>query len=395
MTEVTDRPGLYRVLVAVETDATRYYGPDASRPALLEATQAEQMLAHLAADLQALLPDISRCGLIAPGALYDQTQVLRPGYPVFAALEATATGDAGRFQPGLASIGAAGGRMPVDDLQPFDDVPLGMLQVLPLAIHGPAALVAELGHAMEYRFLEEGQLSAHSANWLAAAFGISINHARLMTLTDLNALLRLQLEHFGFLPLWDLLDAALTGREEELAVTTAAGQTFQWRDAAVHTDFQTFDYWANEGGGAGLPAGNSALAEAYADHTREMRQYLTTLGAHGLTVEFHLPGAEDCLTGSFFREVTDAAPEEPDPVVTEHSLGGLGTVAITVVREGQIENYYPLRPNGLNDIHACLRDRITGGHTIAFPGALVYDETTRRLCPDAADFPSGDSTRPI
>jgi hypothetical protein len=112
MTDVSDRPGFYRVMVAIETDATRYYGPDASRPALLEATQAEQMLAHLAADMQALLPDISRCGLIAAGALYDQTQVLRPGYPVFAALEATATPGAGRFQPGLVSIGGTGGRMP-------------------------------------------------------------------------------------------------------------------------------------------------------------------------------------------------------------------------------------------------------------------------------------------
>jgi hypothetical protein len=395
MTDVTDRPDFYRVMVAIETDATRYYGPDASRPALLEATQAEQMLAHLAADMQALLPDISRCGLIAAGALYDQTQVLRPGYPVFAALEATATPGAGRFQPGLVSIGGTGGRMPVDDLQPFDDIPLGMLQLLPLSIHGPAPLVTEIGHAMEYRFLEEGQVSAHSASWLAAAFGVSVNHARLMTLTDLNALLRLQLEHFGFLPLWDLLDAALAGREDALAVTTPSGQTYEWRESAVHTDFQTFDYWAARGGGADLPAGRLALAEAYADHTREMRQYLTTLGAHGLTVQFHLPGAGDCLEGSFFREVSEAATAGPDPTVTEHSLDGLGTVAITVTHGGMIENYYPLSPGGLNDIHACLRDRVAGGHTVAFPGTLVYDETTRRLRPDAADHPPGGGPRPI
>ena len=390
MTDVTDRPGRYRIMVAIETDATRYYGPDATRPALLDATQAEQMLAHLAADLQALLPGISRCGLIAAGALYDQTQVLRPGYPVFAALEATATGGAERFQPGLVSIGATDGKMPVDDLQPFKDIPLGMLQLLPLAVHGPTPLVSELGHAMEYRFLEEGQLSAHSANWLAAAFGVSVTHARLMTLTDLSAMLRLQLDHFGFLPLWDLLDAALTGQESELAVTNLAGQTFEWRDAAVHTEFQTFDYCATRGAGADLPAGHLALAEAYADRTREMRQYLTTLGAHGLTVKFHLPGDADRLEGTFFREVTGATAGSADPVVTEQSLGGLGTVAVTVVHEGRIENYYPLDPRGLNDIHACLRDRVTGGHTVAFPGTLVYDETTRRLCPDIMDLPLGD-----
>ena len=73
----------YRVLVAVETDATRYYGANASRPGLLGASDSEQLLAHLAADLKSLLPGISRCSLITAGALFDQTQVLRPAYPVF------------------------------------------------------------------------------------------------------------------------------------------------------------------------------------------------------------------------------------------------------------------------------------------------------------------------
>jgi len=382
MADSTGGAGFYRIMVAIETDATRYYGPDAVRPAVLDAARTEQLLAHLAADLQALLPELSRCSLIAAGALYDQTQVLRPGYPLFAALEATATGASGRFQPGLVSIGAAGGRMPVPELQPFGDIPLGMLQLLPIVVHGPAPLVAEIGQAMEYRFLEEGQLSAHSATWLGPEFGITINHARLMTLTDLSALLRLQLEHFGFLPMWELLDAALAGRAETLTVTTSAGQRYEWTDGAVHTDFQTFDHWANKGGGANLPAGRLALAEGYGDLTREMRQYLTTLQAHGLTVHVHLPGSRDRLEGSFFREVGAAAPAVSAPVVTEHNLGGLGTIAITVVHEGRIENYYPLRPRGLNDIHARLRDRIPGGQTFAFPGTLMYDEATRRLRPD-------------
>ena len=40
--------GFYRLLVAIETDATRYYGADARRPAVLNAADAEQMLAHIA-----------------------------------------------------------------------------------------------------------------------------------------------------------------------------------------------------------------------------------------------------------------------------------------------------------------------------------------------------------
>jgi hypothetical protein len=41
-----------------------------------------------------------------------------------------------------------------------------------------------------------------------------------------------------------------------------------------------------------------------------------------------------------------------------------------------------VKPRGLNDVHALLRDRIPGGHTVAFPNTIVYDETTRRLRPD-------------
>jgi hypothetical protein len=379
MTVRTSGTGFYRTLVAIETDATRYYGPQASRPALLGPRDAEQLLAHVAADMRALLPAVAECSLIAAGVLFDQTQILRPGYPVFAALEASA---ARPFKPGLVSIGAADGVMPAEALQPGADIPLGLLQLLPVVVHGPARLVQELGGAMEYRFLEQGQLSPHAAAWLQTAFRISVNHARLLTLIDLNAMLRLQLEHFGFLPLWELLDAALSASNSVLRVSTPSGRTLEWRDGEVHAVFETFDFWAREGGGAGLPAARLALAGGYGDWTREMRQYTTTLRAHGVTICFHPPGGGPALAGTYFSEVSEAAPQDDDPAVTEHSFGDLGTVAITAVAGDRIENYYPLRPRGLNDIQARLREVVRGGHTVAFPATILYDEQNRRLRPD-------------
>jgi hypothetical protein len=370
-----------RTLVAIETDATRYYGPEASRPSLLGPADAEQMLAHVAADMHGLLPGLTECSLIAAGALYDQTQILRPGYPVFSALEATAAAQR-TFRPGLVSIGAADGVMPVEALQPGDDIPLGLLQLLPVVVHGPAERVEELGRAMEHRFLEQGQLSAHAAAWLQTAFGVAINHARLMTLTDLDAMLRLQLEHFGFLPLWELLDAALTRRGGALAVTTASGQDWQWRDGEVRAVFETFDHWASGGGGAALPAARLALAEGYGNWTREMRQYVVTLRAHGVAVSFHLPGADQPLAGTYLCEFSESLPQAGDFAVTEHSFGDLGTIAVTVVNGQRLENYYPLRPRALNDIQARLRETVSGGQTVAFPGTILYDEQTRRLRPD-------------
>lgn len=375
--------GFYRILAAIETDATRYYGPDAVRPGVLERAAAEQMLSHVAADLTALLPDISSCSLITAGALFDQTQVLQPGFPVFEALEAVSIrNDAERFQPGLVSIGAAEGHMPVKALQPDPSIPPGLLQLLPIVVHGPADVVEQLGQAMEYRFLEEGQLSPHSANWLQSAFDIVVTHARLMTLTDLNAMLRMQLDHFGFLPLWELLDAALTGRSEPLRVTIAGGAEFEWRDGAVHTEFLTFDYWASQGPGATVAAGRQALADAYSGWTREIRQYLTTLKAHGLNVVFHRPGDGLVLDGSFFTEEGLARPEVRNTAVTEHSFGDLGVIAVTLVEGDTVLNYYPLSAAGLNDLHAEIRSHVPAGHTVSFPGSLLYDEDERRLVAD-------------
>jgi hypothetical protein len=339
------------------------------------------MLAHIAADLRAMLPEIAECNLIAAGALYDQTQILRPGYPVFSALESTAAAQRA-FKSGLVSIGAADGVMPMAELQPADDIPLGLLQLLPVVVHGPAERIAELGQAMEYRFLEQGQLSAHAAAWLQTAFGIVVNHARLMTLTDLDAMRRMQLEHFGFLPLWELLDAALAGRGETLAVITPSGQDWQWRNGEVHTEFETFDHWASRGGGAGLPAARLALAGGYGDWTREMRQYIVTLRAHGIGVRFHLPGSDEPLDGTYLCEVSQSLSRDDDFAITEHGFGDLGTIAVTAVNGRRVENYYPLRPRALNDIQARLREILSGGQTVAFPATILYDEQTRRLRPD-------------
>lgn len=382
MNAAREPTGYYRFLVAIETDATRYYGSDARRPARLDKAGAEQMLSHVAADLGALLRGITGCSLIAAGAVYDQVQLLRPGFPVFRALEAVAPGDDRGFTPGLVSVGTEGGAMPRAELEPLRDIPLSLMQLLPVVLHGPAAAVREIGQAMEYRFLEEGQLSAHSAAWLETAFDVRISHARFMTLTDLSAMLRMQLEHFGFLPLWELLDAALNDPRAGLSVTGRHGQSFTLRDGAVHAGFESFDHWANRGAGAGLPALRQQLAAAYADWTREMRQYATTLAAHGLPLRFEGPGGE-ALTGSWFREPGLHEATEADAAVTEHSFGDLGTIAITVVCDGRTENYYPLAPQGLNDIHERLRGCVPEKHTVAFPGTLLYDERARCLVADS------------
>src|SRR5210317_976745 len=322
------------ILVGIETDPTRYHGENASRPALLERGAAEQVLAHVAADLTGMFPAINRCSLSMAGALFDQTQVLRPQLPVYKALETLqqSANPGSDFQARLLSIGTSEGQMPLQDLQPFEAIPLGLLQILPLLVSGPAEQLDELATEMEHRFLEQGQLSAHAAKGLESHFQISVNHARFMTITDLNALLRLQLEHFGFLPLWELLDAAINSPVHALEVGTPGGLRFKWQDNTVHAFFESFDWWARYGGGAEKPAGDRQLQSAYADWTREYRRYLMMLTAHGVRVSQHLPGLEDAeLTDTFLLEESTMVPDQSAASVTEHSTDDLGVIAVTVV----------------------------------------------------------------
>jgi len=375
-----------RILVAIETDATRFHGEHPARPRLPGKTGAEQMLSHLSTDLAAQFPDIKACALCMAGALYDQTELLRPGYPVFTALEELldASFQGQPFQPRLLSVGAEAGLLPNSELQPSERVPLGILLLLPVLVACEADRLEPLAEAMEHRFIESGQLSAHSARALEAQFGIAVNHARFMTMADLSTLLHMQLDHFGFLPLWQLLDAAVSQAVETLEVQGRGGQHFRWNGCAVETRFETFDEWASKGQGRAQPAADQLLAASYADWTREYRQYLTTLQAHGIAVEQETGGGvERSDDGSFAVETTAAARGKDAAQVTEHSAGELGTVAVTVMRDGQQHNFYPLEPGGLNRMHARIRETMGGAHSVSFPGCILYDAAGRRLRPDS------------
>jgi len=369
------------ILVGIETDPTRFHGENARRPALLDRVASEQILAHIVTDLTLLYPDINRCSLTMAGALFDQTQVLSPGLPVFTALKTLQMADRPdeEFQPRLLSIGANEGEMPLPDLQPFTDIPLGLLQVLPVLLSGPVDYLEALAEDMEHTFLDKGQLSAHSAKGLESHFEMSVEHARFMTLTDLNAMLRLQLEHFGFLPLWELLEAAINSTSEPLEVTSAVGLRFEWRDGAVHSYFESFDWWASYGGGAKKPALERQLQTAYADWTREYRRYVTMLEAHGVKVKQHLAGLDHAeLTDSFLLEESTVSPGRNTATVTEHSSSDLGTMVVTVVHGNRQMNFYPLMASGLNDLHRYIREQGFAGD-IAFPGGICYDESSRQL----------------
>lgn len=369
----------FRLLVAIETDPER----SRRRPALLSQGDAEQMLAHLAADLQSLISGIRKCRLAAAGVLFDQCQLLRPGTPVYAALSgAVDSAKAGGTTPDLAAIGAVGGKMPQTELQPDENIPPAVLGLLPMLAEGPATLLEELAEAMEHRFLAEGQVSAQTASWLETAFGIGLGHARFMTLTDLNAMFRMQLEHFGYLPLWELIDVAMAGGDGDLSLETGNGTQYAWRDGKVLVTFQTFDWWANEGAGKSDPAEPESLTRGYGEWIRELRRYTSTLAAHGVPVGFALPaGCDGEVSRNFLYEEVAAPAVGPIASITEHSRPELGILAVTAALKEGLRHYYPLTPRGLNEIHDSVTSLELAGEGMAFPGQIETDRSARRLRP--------------
>lgn len=375
----------YEVLVGMETDATIYHGEDASCPAPLEKAGAEQLAAHLGADLSGLIPQMSRCTVTVAAALYDQTQVLRPGFPIFAALKnyAESSGEAHGQRPKLLSIGADNGQMPDPALQPDNDIPASVLQLLPMLISGESEQVKELADLMEHLFIEQGQLSANTSMWVQQTFGIKVIHGRFMTLLDLTAMLNLQLDSFNFTPLWELVECALFEPGGSVRVETGEGNSFHYTNGVIKSPFLTFDEWSVNGAGAQLDPRKHSLGQGYADWTRVQRQYLMTLRSHGLAVWQHLPGqAEQPEKERFLVEAKAGERQDGSVSITEHSVGELGTVAITAIRAGKQFNYYPLTPAGLNDIHSLLRETLGKDAALSFPGYICYDEEARCLVPD-------------
>jgi hypothetical protein len=340
----------------------------------------EQVLAHLVTDLGRIFPEIREFSISLAGSLYDQTQVLRPRFPVFTALERALERSSGPVTLALPVTGAGnavGAEPPDPAIQP------GLLQNLPLVVAGHAEKLDVLAEAMEHRFLEQGQLSAHSAKALEAHFGVAVQHARFMTLTDLRALLKLQLEHFGFPGLWTLLDAALENERTPVVATGRGGQQFTYDSGQVISRFESFDYWARHGCGQALDSGQ-LLADGYVEWTREYRQFITTLQAHAVPLTQQSASPEHSRIDRDYL-VEESVNEEPDPgsaEVTEHGTDDVGVIAISVIDKGRQQNYYPLGASGLNTIHRTIRERGLGPAGFAFPGRIVHDPKTRRLRPD-------------
>ncbi len=143
----------------------------------------------IANDLARLIPGVETMGLAVSAALYDQAQILRPGWPIHAELARMhQQAQRGGWAPAITSFGASAGRMAAPVLEPDARLIGSPLLLVPFVLVGHAADAKQVGAQMERDFEEKGLADSNTALLLNEAFSIRVEHARYLTHHDLCAL---------------------------------------------------------------------------------------------------------------------------------------------------------------------------------------------------------------
>ncbi len=343
-------------------------------PEPLSRDAADLLAAPIADDLRRILgEEVAAAGLVMPAALYDLTELLRPGLPMVEAMLDIYRGGlrGGPFQPQLLTIGSAGGRFPDAAIAPLRRPGSGPLLTVPFALVAPGPKLNELSRKIETALLEKGSASLATDRAVRQLFGVDPVHLSYATFNDLAALMRVQFEHAGFLPLWQLIESALYHPDGIERIELDAHQFFA-TGGGVWTTWTTFDEWSQHS----TAEGEDAVA-GYNDWLQTQRQYMAGLESHGIDVRVtpQRPGlsASDnevalsiaqshCLddTAQWLREGIEDRMDTTDTAavitVTEQASERLGPFAYTVLvqsADGQLLglfNDYPLTPKAMQSI---------------------------------------------
>ena len=377
----TDAHSLCPALLALELDA-------GSVPAqlVLDRDAAAELASLIAADLARLVPGADELGLALLGAVYDQAQILRPGWPIYAELAEHYTramrihGD----DVPVFALAAHDGQMPSPTLQPERELLGGTMLLIPWILIGDATRAGAVGKLMERDFVAKGEAGAATADWLMRHFGLRLQHARYLTRNDLCALASVQLEHAGFGALWQLLEGALLAPEQTEEAISASGQSFFYRDRRITATPRGYHAWASSEAAAYYHEPQE-FVRGFAAYLFELRQYAALFKAHGLPL--HLLHKSDNLhaeDGGFWIETLTNANSHGTRHVLAHELRGLGVIVLTVasVSDGKaqpIAHAYPIQPDALAAALSELHHRFGSDGVPIRLGELAIDHAEKLL----------------
>jgi hypothetical protein len=251
----------------------------------LPRAEAESLAGHVADDLQRLLPEVQALDLVLDGAHFDPAEILRPSWPVHAALASLAQRAPGSGGARVIAFGNDGEQMPSASLAPDPALAGGALRLVPFALMGPAPDIARVGAAMEERLIETGMAGAATALFAQQGFGGRLEHARYLTLHDLCALMAMQYEHAGLAPLWPLIEAALLAPHSEEWLDAPPEPIAHLVEGSVRIAHPAFDAWAEAGMAPRGDPDPARLSRAFAAHNARLRQLTAVLTAHAIPVE--------------------------------------------------------------------------------------------------------------
>lgn len=258
----------------------------------LDVAGAGALAALVARDLAKLAPEAAALDLALVGALFDPVELLRPGYPLHAELERLVARAPGAPGGRVIGFGGDAGGLP-DTLRPSADFAGGPLKLVPLLLRGDATGVAPVGERLEQVLLDTGMAAADTALAAQDGFAAQVEHARLLTLNDLAAMMAMQYEHAGLAPLWPLLEAALLDPGAEQWLDAPPEPLARFSDGGVRMALLDIDAWA-EGGFAPADTDAARLSRAFERFQVRQRQLAAVLEAHGVPVTFdHCPAGRD------------------------------------------------------------------------------------------------------
>ena len=354
-------------------------------PLTLSRDEAAELASLIAADLHTLVPQVDAARLALAGALFDQVELLRPGFPVWATLDELARRVPRGHLENVVAFGSHEGHMPAQPLEPSPVYAEGPMRLLPMSLLAPAALAEELSEQLEIQLVGRGEAGTLTADWLMRTLGIRLEHVRYLSRNDLLALTCVQYEHVNLAPLWSLLETALLTPYREEATMSARGLALRYADGKVLV--QSPAQWLAAQTGDAMER-----AHGFAGIVFELRQYAALLDAHQLPLQLQPDAAQqtEATHGYLLETLAAADPGYDSPTLFAHEAPGLGVIAITVAQRGDggharaLAHAYPLQPQALGPLLALLADRYGSAGELHALGRVVLDGDGRLGAPPTA-----------
>ena len=264
---------------------------DAPLALALDQAQAGELADLVAKDLAGFVAGAGDLDLCMVAAHYDPAELLRPGWPLHEELLQLGSRAPGRRGGRVIAFGTHDGTLP-GALTPSPALAEGPLRLLPFVLSGEPEDVAAVSDALEELLLETGMAGAGTALLAQEAFGLSVEHARYLTIHDLCAMTAMQYEHAGLAALWPVVETALLSPGREAWLDSPPEPLLRYAGGEVQIAMLSPDAWRRRY--AGNEEDRERLATGYRHFEARQRQFAALLQAHAIPVTFsHCRDASD------------------------------------------------------------------------------------------------------